>query len=246
MGNHRLQKIIANSGLCSRREAERLLSQSRVKVNGQPARPGDQANPAIDLILVDEEPLKLNLTTKVFLINKPSGVISTCQDPQGRETVLDLMPNGLREGLHPIGRLDYESRGALILTNHGELTLRLTHPRYLHKKTYLAWVKGIPSEKKLEKWRQGIVLDGKLTIKASVEILQKTAERSQIKVIISEGRNKQIRRIANLLDHPVIDLQRTAIADITLDNLQERNWRVVSEKEWRPILNMNSFKSSEK
>ena len=132
----RLQKLMSAAGHCSRRQAEELLRQGRVDVNGTIAALGDQADPETDLICVDGTPLAKQTPERVLLLNKPPGVISSCQDPQGRETVLDLIPAELRQGLHPVGRLDADSRGALLLSNQGELTLKLTHPRYAHSKTY--------------------------------------------------------------------------------------------------------------
>mgnify|MGYP005697313445 FL=1 len=138
----RLQKLMSAAGHCSRRQAEELLRQGRVDVNGTIASLGDQADPETDLICVDGTPLAKVTEERVLLLNKPPGVISSCHDPQGRETVLDLIPAELRRGLHPVGRLDADSRGALLLSNQGELTLKLTHPRYAHNKTYRVTVSG--------------------------------------------------------------------------------------------------------
>ena len=130
----RLQKLIAAAGICSRRHAEALLREGRVSVNDRIAQLGDRADPRLDRITIDGTPLPANDPPRLLLLNKPRGVISSCQDPQGRPIVLDLVPKQLRRGLHPVGRLDAESRGALLLTNQGELTLQLTHPRYSHAK----------------------------------------------------------------------------------------------------------------
>ena len=156
----RLQKLIAAAGVCSRRRAEDLLRQHRVKVNGQVATIGDQADLDKDDVEVDGRPLQRAPQPRILLLNKPPGVICSCHDPQQRRTVLDLVPASLRDGLHPVGRLDAESRGALLLSNHGELTLKLTHPRYNHRKTYRVMVAGLPAAKHLKQWRSGVVLDG--------------------------------------------------------------------------------------
>ena len=145
VARQRLQKLIAAAGVCSRRHAEDLLREGRVKVNQVTAGLGDQADPNIDRIEVDGRPLSQPSSPKLILLNKPPGVISSCSDPQGRQTVLDLIPKSLRRGLHPVGRLDGDSRGALLLTNQGAITLQLTHPRYSHPKTYKVQVRGKPT-----------------------------------------------------------------------------------------------------
>ena len=125
-----------------------------------------------DKIYVDGSILRNQIPKQIFLINKPIGVISTCHDERGREAVVNLLPKRLRQGLHPVGRLDSDSRGAILLTNDGELTLRLTHPSFLHPKTYLVWVHSKPSDQCLNKWRDGVLLDGKRTMKATIELLR--------------------------------------------------------------------------
>ena len=147
----RLQKLIAAAGICSRRHAEALLQQGRVQVNGRTAQLGDRADPDTDDIRLDGEPLRPAAPPLVLLLNKPAGVVSSCHDPEGRPTVLDLLPPELArgQGLHPVGRLDAASRGALLLSNDGALTLRLTHPRFAHRKRYRVWVQGEPSADKI-------------------------------------------------------------------------------------------------
>ena len=150
MSLNRIQKIISDSGLLSRRKADLLIKQGRVTLNGKQAILGEKANPIYDHILVDGRDLPKKQNHKVFLLNKPYGVISSCQDDHGRKTILNLIPSHLRLGMHPVGRLDFDSRGAILLTNNGDLTLRLTHPKYSHTKTYLVWVSGHPSQRKLD------------------------------------------------------------------------------------------------
>jgi pseudouridine synthase len=236
LSGERLQKLIAAAGVCSRRKAEDLLRQQRVSVNGQRAGLGDRADPERDRICVDGRPLRPANATRVLLLNKPRGVISSCHDPQGRRTVLDLIPVHLRRGLHPIGRLDGDSRGALLLTNRGRLTLALTHPRYAHSKTYRVWVKGTPSPEQLQIWREGIWMDGTRTQPATVQRLRTDDDRTLLEVELHEGRNRQIRRTADQLGHPVLDLQRIAIAGIPLGALAEGTWRALSRGEWRHLL----------
>ena len=224
------------AGYCSRRQAEELLRQGRVGVNGTIAALGDQADPTTDLICVDGRPLSMVTEERVLLLNKPPGVISSCHDPQGRRTVLDLIPSDLRRGLHPVGRLDADSRGALLLSNQGDLTLRLTHPRYAHSKTYKVTVTGTPDHSKLEQWRQGLELDGSHTLPADIRLIQSRKRNSVLEVILREGRNRQIRRIASLLGHPVVDLQRIAIGGLALGSTAEGCWRELSRQEWRSLI----------
>ena len=237
MSLNRLQKIISESGLSSRRKADLLIKQGRVSLNGRQAILGEKADPISDRILVDGKDLPKKLGNKVFLLNKPYGYISSCQDNHGRKTILNLIPSQLRYGMHPIGRLDFESRGAILLTNIGQLTLRLTHPKYSHSKTYLVWVNGQPNRSILDNWRRGILLDGKMTMPAKIETLNKINSKTLLKVILKEGRNRQIRRIANLIGHPVQDLQRISIANINLNGLQEGKWRELQTKEWNSLIN---------
>ncbi len=232
----RLQKLMSAAGHCSRRQAEELLRQGRVEVNGRIAGLGDQADPQTDRICVDGSPLSTVIAERVLLLNKPPGVISSCHDPQGRKTVLDLIPADLRRGLHPVGRLDADSRGALLLSNQGELTLKLTHPRYAHSKTYRVTVSGTPNPSKLKRWRQGVELDGSRTLPASVELLHSQRGHSTLEVILREGRNRQIRRIASLLGHSVVDLQRVAIGGLALGSTAEGCWRELSRQEWRTLI----------
>ena len=237
MSLNRLQKIISESGLLSRRKADLLIKQGRVTLNGRQAAPGEKADPSSDHILVDGRDLPKKLNHKVFLLNKPYGVISSCKDNHGRKTILSLIPTHLRAGIHPVGRLDFDSRGAILLTNNGDLTQRLTHPRYSHTKTYLVWISGQPSQSILDNWRRGILLDEKMTMPARIEVLDKVNSKTLLKVILKEGRNRQIRRVATLIGHPVQDLQRISISNIKLNGLQEGKWRELKTKEWISIIN---------
>ena len=236
MNEIRIQKLISGSGLCSRRKAEQLLNEKRVLVNGRTAKLGDKADRDCDLIVVDGVPLLGKTASKVIAINKPKGVICSCSDPQGRLTIIDLLPAEERKGLHPVGRLDKDSRGIILLTNNGELTLKLTHPRYSHCKTYMVLVEGKLSQESIEQWRKGIILNGRKTREAYVELTEQLNGRSLLKIILKEGRNRQIRRIAEILGHPVIDLQRISIEQITINGLSEGKWRILEEKEWTQLI----------
>ena len=235
MGADRLQKLVAAAGLCSRREAETWLREGRVRVNGDLAQLGDRADPACDRISVDGQPLSLPRTTLTLLLNKPPGVLSTCHDTHGRPTVLDLLPPELRRGLHPVGRLDADSRGALLLSNDGDLTLRLTHPRYGHRKTYQVWVEGWPRPATLERWRAGVPLDGLPSQPVELHRLRHHRGATLLELVLREGRNRQIRRTAEILGHPVLDLRRIAVGPLQLGDLAEGSWREVEPGEWGPL-----------
>lgn len=214
----RLQKILAHRGVAARRQAEDLIRAGQVRVNGWPAQLGQKCDPQVDVITVRGQPLPPAPARLCYLLHKPLGVVSTCADPQGRPTVRDFLPPGLPP-LYPIGRLDWDSSGALLLTNDGELTLALTHPRHPVWKTYRVWVQGQPPAFVLTQWRQGVNLAGKRTLPAQVRILQKTAHRTLLEIQLREGRNRQIRRVAEQLGYPVLELHRQGIGAIQLGAL---------------------------
>jgi len=234
----RLQKLIAAAGHCSRRRAEDLLRAGRVQLNGRTAQLGDRADPNRDEIRLDGQPLRQAAAPLVLLLNKPAGVVSSCHDPEGRPIVLDLLPEELAsgQGLHPVGRLDFESRGALLLSNDGTLTLRLTHPRYQHRKTYRIWVRGEPSASTLKRWASGLPLDGQASQPVQLQQLARQRGNTCLELVMTEGRNRQIRRTAELLGHPVLDLQRVAIGTIRLGALPEGRWRRLNPEEWTESL----------
>lgn len=223
MIEERLQKILSQWGIASRRQAEQMILAGRVRLNGSVVHLGQKANPESDRIEVDGKLIKpANRPTLVYLLlNKPAGVVSTCSDPQGRPTVVDLLPPQLQkgQGIHPVGRLDAESTGALLLTNDGDLTCRLVHPRHCVSKTYRVWVQGRPPENILEAWRQGVILDGKKTLPAQVQAIKThpKSDKTLLEVVLREGRNRQIRRVAGNLGYPVISLHRIAIGPIQLE-----------------------------
>jgi pseudouridine synthase len=236
MASERLQKLMAAAGFCSRRRGEELLRQGRVRLNGQLAQLGDQADLATDRIEIDGQPLAPPAATLTLLLNKPLGVLSTCHDPHGRTTVLDLLPAELRQGqgLHPVGRLDADSRGALLLSNDGALTLQLTHPRYGHSRTYRAWVRGRPEPPVLDQWRAGVPLQGEASQSVQLSVLEQDGNATLLELVMREGRNRQIRRTAGLLGHPVLDLRRIAIGGLELADLPEGRWRRLQPGELVP------------
>lgn len=242
----RLQKLLAQQGIASRRHSEQLIAAGKVRVNGQVAVLGQKANPDRDVIEIEGKPLARSQRSEFvyILLHKPLGVVTTCDDPWGRSTVLDLLPPAYRGiGLHPVGRLDAQTTGALLLTNDGALTFHLTHPAHHVSKTYQVLVQGNPSTDSLEQWRNGILLDGRLTRPAIVQVLlpfNKRHNGTQLQIILKEGRKRQIRRIAKALGHPVLQLHRTHIASLSLDDpegkvLAEGQYRLLSPSEISPL-----------
>lgn len=233
----RLQKILSQWGIASRRQAEQLIREGRVRVNGSPADLGQKVDPAGDRIEVDGQPLahETRPAPRYLLLNKPAGVITTCRDSHGRRTVLDLLPPPwhLQTGLHPVGRLDTDSTGALLLTNDGDLTFALTHPSHEVPKTYHVWVVGDPSEAVLAHWRRGVMLEGRKTLPASVTRLRAQAQGTLLEIILREGRNRQIRRVAELLGYPVSRLHRVAIGPIQISDLRSGQMRSLHPSEVR-------------
>jgi 23S rRNA pseudouridine2605 synthase len=236
--DERLQKILSQWGIASRRHAEQMIVEGRVQLNGTIARLGQRANPNRDQIRVDGRLIRSSDRphSVYLLLHKPAGVVTTCRDPRRRLTVLDLLPESLKNyGLHPVGRLDADSTGALLLTNDGEVTFWLTHPRHAIAKTYHVLVRGHPSISVLQSWRQGVMLSGKQTLPADVEILRHQRENdcTLLRVVLREGRNRQIRRIASQIGHPVLQLQRIAIGQITLGKLPVGHYRRLTHEEIR-------------
>ena len=216
----RVQKILSQWGIASRRQAEKMILSGRVKLNGIVISPGQKADLSRDTLEVDGELILTGDRPKniYLLLNKPAGVVSTCKDPFNRTTVLDLLPEDLvkGQGLHPVGRLDADSTGALLLTNDGTLTVNLTHPRYHISKTYQVWLKGRPSNQIIEQWRKGVVILERKTLPAGVKIVRKRKYRTLLEIVLTEGRNRQIRRVAEHFGFEVLSLHRTAIGPIKL------------------------------
>lgn len=228
----RLQKLMAVAGLGSRRDNEKVIDAGRVEVNGRLAKLGDRANPDTDEILVDGEPLTFPHKEFVYvMLNKPKGVISSLADEleQGRTTVRDLIE--LPGHLYPVGRLDKPSEGLMLMTNDGQLAHRLTHPRYEHEKQYDVWVEGAMAEFSINQWRRGVFLDGHMTARAPIQVIERTTEYTRLKVILREGRKRQIRRIVAQFGHSVRRLVRLRIGTLRLGALPTGQWRYLTDSE---------------
>jgi len=212
----RLQKILSQAGVASRRASEQLMLDGRVQVNGATVRElGSKADPARDDIRVDGRRVKVVEQHRYLLLNKPRGYVTTRSDPQRRPTVIDLL-RGVREYLYPVGRLDFESEGLLLLTNDGDLAARLTHPSHGVARVYEARVLGVPDEHDVQRLSRGLVVDGRRTEPADIRVLpaRRGADEATLVVTIREGRNRQVRKMCDAIGHPVNHLRRVAIGPI--------------------------------
>jgi pseudouridine synthase len=230
----RLQKILAAAGVASRRAAERLIVEGRVSVNGETVRElGTRADPDRDTIRVDGRRIGQAATPLYFLLNKPRGYVTTRSDPEGRPTVLALLTD-VRAYVFPVGRLDYDSEGLLILTNDGDLAARLTHPSHEVPREYHARVLGVPDAHDLSRLSRGIVLDARRTAPAAVrllKVLDSRPEQSLVAVTLHEGRTRQVRRMFEAIGHPVTDLRRVRIGPLADDRLKLGAYRPLTAKE---------------
>ncbi len=228
----RLQKVLANAGVASRRKCEELITAGKVTVNSEVVTElGVKADPTVDLIAVSGRAIKKE--SKIYIMfNKPKGVITSVSDPQGRSVVTDYLKE-IKERLYPVGRLDYDSEGLLLMTNDGDLAHKLTHPSHHVKKTYHATVERVPHGNALEKLQKGIKLEDGMTAPAEVEYHDIDPEKkfATISITIHEGRNRQVRRMFDAINHPVTRLKRISFGGLVLGNLQRgKNRRLTAEE----------------
>ncbi|MGH9366620.1 MAG: pseudouridine synthase [Thermoanaerobaculia bacterium] len=236
MPSVRLQKILSEAGLASRREAEEWIREGRVLVNGKPARLGDRADPERDAIRVDGRRVRPRPGGKTYvLLNKPKGYVTTLSDPEHRHTVVELLPESLRRGVKPVGRLDVQSEGLLLLTDDGDLAARVSHPRSSCGKEYRVKVSGVPGEEDLVRLRRGILLDRARTRPCRIERISTTRGRGEgncwLRVTLLEGRTRQIRRMFESIGHPVSKLKRTAIGPLRDERLPPGAYRRLTPQE---------------
>ena len=230
----RLQKILARAGIGSRRDCDSLIEQGRVTVNGRVALPGTKADPHKDTILLDGRRIAAPEPLKYIAFYKPRGVISAVESPDPRPTVLDLVPSETR--LFPVGRLDTESEGLILLTNDGELANRLTHPKFGHEKEYRVLVARRPDEDQLATWRRGVVLeDGHQTLPAEVRVESTYGKGAWLRVILREGRKRQIREMGDRVGLPVVRIIRIRIGTLQLGKLKPREWRNLTSEEVKTL-----------
>jgi pseudouridine synthase len=234
----RLNKFIARAGIVSRRNADLLIKAGKVTVNGLVIdQMGARINPAVDRVEVDGNPVKMKETDDYLILNKPPGFLSTVRDPFNRPTVMDLLPASYRElRIYPVGRLDKDTTGLLFFTNDGDLALALTHPRHLVEKTYLAKVNRIPATSRLSQLSKGILLDDGFTAPAKVGLESIENGNAIVKIILREGRKRQVKRMMSAIGHPVISLHRLTMGPLTLGDLKIGEYRKVNEFELQALL----------
>jgi 23S rRNA pseudouridine2605 synthase len=230
----RLQKILSQAGVASRRASEQLMLEGRVAVNGVTVRElGSKADPAHDDIRVDGRRIKVVQQHRYILLNKPRGYVTTRSDPERRPTVIELL-HGVREYIYPVGRLDFDSEGLLLLTNDGDLAARLTHPRHGVARVYEARVLGIPDAHDIDRLARGVTVDGHPTGPAQVALRpggRRGDDRATLIITIREGRNRQVRKMCDAIGHPVTHLKRVAIGPIRDGKLPLGRWRDLTVRE---------------
>jgi pseudouridine synthase len=232
MATMRLNKFLAHAGVCSRREADRIIAEGRVSVNGKVVQElGQKIDASRDKVVAGGHLVKSEEDRPVFiLLNKPAGRVVSVKDPFGRPTVMDLLPH-LPVRVYPVGRLDVDTEGALLLSNDGDLALRLTHPRYGVGKIYHVRVEGEPTEDDLNKVRYGIFLEGRKTAPARIQVLRRGRRHSILAVEIHEGRKREIRKLFEAVGYPVAGLVRVEFAGLTLEGLKPGHWRYLKTAE---------------
>ena len=229
----RLQKYMALCGVASRRKAEEYIIEGRVKVNNKIIRElGTVIDPEKDIIKFDERRIYEENRKVYIMLNKPIGYVATLKDEKDRKVVTDLI-EGIRERIYPVGRLDADTTGLLLLTNDGDLAYKLTHPSKEILKKYVAIVEGVPNKQELEKFRKGLLIDGKVTAEAHIKISKRFDTDSILDISIHEGRNRQVKKMCEAINHPVKKLKRISIGDLQLGGLDMGNWRFLEIDEIR-------------
>jgi 23S rRNA pseudouridine2605 synthase len=227
----RLHKILAEAGVASRRKGEELILAGRVSVNNKVIRElGIMADPAYDRIRVDGKPLPHPAPKVYYLLYKPRGVITSLHDPEGRTTIKDLIPR-IKAKIFPVGRLDYDAEGLLLLTNDGEMALRLAHPRYRVPRTYLVKVKGVLTTDEMARIEKGVMLDDGMSPAIRVTPIKRLQKNSVVRITLHEGRNRVIKRTFEAIRHPVVRLKRIGFASLTLEGLRPGDYRPLSSEE---------------
>lgn len=236
----RINKFIARSGVASRRKAEEYIEEGRIKVNGSVMKElSYQVDIENDLVEFDGQIISVEDEKKVYiLLNKPAGYITTAKEQFDRPSVMDLI-SGVKERVYPVGRLDYETSGLLLMTNDGDLTYKLTHPSHEFKKTYIASVRGIPNESEIKRFESGLAIENYVTANAELKVMKINKEKnySVCKAVIHEGHNRQVRKMFEAIDHPVMNLKRVALGKINVKGIEVGKYRKLTESELKYLKN---------
>ncbi|MGI5839996.1 MAG: pseudouridine synthase [bacterium] len=241
----RLQKFLAAAGVASRRKCEEIIAAGKVTVNGTlVTQAGVKVDPERDVVKVAGKRIRAMPEKICYLLNKPAGYISSAHDQFGRPTVLDLIAAPGR--IYPVGRLDYDSEGLLLLTNDGGLAFALTHPKHIVDKHYLATVKGVPAETQLEELRRGVCLADGVTAPAFVNLEKSDGRTADLSIVIHEGKNRQVRRMCEAVGHPVLRLQRTRLAFLTLEGLAPGQYRCLTAEEMSRLRRLGSCPTADR
>lgn len=234
----RLQKYIALCGVTSRRKAEKLILEGKVKVNDKVV---NELGTVIDIdkdkVKVNDKLIKPERNKVYIMLNKPIGYVTTLKDEQNRKIVTDLI-EGVKERIYPVGRLDADTTGLLLLTNDGDITYKLTHPSNEVPKRYIAIVEGVPNKLELERFRKGLKIDGRYTSKAKIKIIRRYEDESILDITIHEGRNRQVKKMCEAINHPVKKLNRIAIGELELGGLNLGEWRYLEDDEIEYLKNL--------
>ena len=228
--SERIQKLISSAGIASRRAAEELIRSGRVYINGEAAVLGQSADLNTDIVTVDGEPLKLTVKKVYIMLNKPRGYITTVKDDRGRSTVMELISD-VGERVYPVGRLDMDSEGLLVLTNDGEAANRLMHPSFGHQKTYIVKVTGKDIGNAVKKLADEIAIDGVPVRAKKVEVIREMPNSAKISITIGEGRNRQVRKMCTAAGLTVVELKRVSEGLLNLGDLPSGKWRYLSPEE---------------
>lgn len=227
----RLQKYLAECGVASRRKAEELILSGKIKVNGEVVTElGTKVNPSRDKVMYNNKLVKLEKNKVYILLNKPSGYISAAKDQFENPSILHLVKD-INVRLYPVGRLDKDTTGAIILTNDGDFSYKLTHPKHEISKTYIAEVEGIPTAEEMRTFAKGVYIDGKKTYPAKIRIVKEIKKNSIVEIVIHEGRNRQVKKMCEAIGHKVTTLHRQAIGRISIDGVKEGKYRHLTQKE---------------
>lgn len=227
----RLQKYMAQCGVSSRRKAEIMIAEGRVKVNGKIVNEmGITIDNKKDIVKVNNKTIREERRKIYIMLNKPIGYVTTLKDEKGRRIITDLI-EGVNERIFPVGRLDADTTGIILLTNDGDVAYKITHPSNEISKKYIAIVEGVPNRLELERFRNGLIIDRKKTSKASIKISKRYEDESILEIIINEGRNRQVKKMCEKINHPVKKLKRVSIGELEIGGIDVGNWRYLDEEE---------------